>query len=73
MEAPLVGAALGALEPDAALARARDAARRRLPALRRGRPDRLATRLRDYLMRRGYGASVVARVVRECVGNPMVE
>ena len=43
-------------------------ARRRLPALRRGKAERVAARLRDYLLRRGYPASVVARVLRECVG-----
>jgi regulatory protein len=64
----LIDAALGALEPDDALARAREVAGRRLPALRRGRPERLATRLRDYLLRRGYPGAVVARVVRECAG-----
>jgi regulatory protein len=60
----LIDHALGALEAETTLARARDLARRRLPALRR-RPDRAATRLRDYLLRRGYAAAVVARVVRE--------
>jgi regulatory protein len=66
--APLIDAALGTLEPEEPLARAREAARRRLPALRRGRPERLAHRLRDYLLRRGYGVGVVARVVRESTG-----
>jgi len=65
---PLIAAALAALAPEAALERARAAARRRLPALRRLPPRRAAARLRDYLARRGYAASVVARVVRECVG-----
>ena len=64
--AALIDAALAALEPETALARAREMARRRLHALERGRPERLAMRLRDYLLRRGFGASVVARVVREC-------
>lgn len=45
--------------------RAVAAARRRLPALRRGRPDRLAARLRDYLLRRGYPASMTMSVVGE--------
>jgi len=71
--APLIDEALAALEPETSLDRAREAARRRLPALKRGRPERLATRLRDYLLRRGYGASVVARVVRECVESRVVE
>jgi regulatory protein len=66
----IIDAALAALETDDVLPRARDLARRRLPALRRGRPDRIAARLRDYLLRRGYAASVVARVVRELAGSP---
>jgi regulatory protein len=45
--------------------RALAAARRRLPALRRGRPERLAGRLRDYLLRRGYPAGVAMSVVSE--------
>jgi regulatory protein len=65
---PLIAAALGALGGDAALARAREVARRRLPALRRGRPDRVASRLRDYLQRRGFAMGVVVRVVREATG-----
>jgi regulatory protein len=65
----LIDAALGTLAPDEALARAREVARRRLPALRRGRPERMAARLRDHLLRRGYPAAVVARVVRECTGS----
>jgi regulatory protein len=43
--------------------RALEAGRRRLPALLRARPDRLAQRLGDYLVRRGYPAAVVRRVV----------
>lgn len=62
---PLIAAALGALGGDDALARAREVARRRLPALRRGRPDRVAPRLRDHLLRRGFTTSVIVRVVRE--------
>jgi regulatory protein len=65
---PLIAAALAALGTDDTLARARDAARRRLPALRRGRPDRVASRLRDYLLRRGFATGVIARVVRETTG-----
>jgi regulatory protein len=45
--------------------RAVAAARRRLPALRRGRPDRLGARLRDYLLRRGYPAAMTMSVVAE--------
>jgi len=37
-------------------------------ALRRGRPDRVAPRLRDHLLRRGFATSVVVRVVRETTG-----
>jgi len=44
--------------------RALEAARRRLPALLRVRPDRAATRLRDYLLRRGYPAGAVRAAVR---------
>lgn len=62
-------AALLTLAPEAALERARAAGRRRLPALRRGRPERMAPRLWDYLRRRGYPDSVVARVVRELTGG----
>jgi len=65
---PLISAALGALGGDDALARAREAARRRLPALGRGRPERVAPRLRDYLLRRGFSTSIVVRVVRETSG-----
>jgi regulatory protein len=64
----LIDAALGGLDSDAALGRARDLARRRLPALRRGRAERRASRLRDYLLRRGFSGSIVMRVVREVAG-----
>jgi regulatory protein len=65
---PVIAAALAVLGGDDALARAREVARRRLPALRRGRPDRVASRLRDYLQRRGFAMGVVVRVVREATG-----
>ena len=65
---PVIAAALTTLGGDDPLARARETARRRLPALRRGRPDRVAPRLRDYLLRRGFATSVVVRVVRETTG-----
>jgi regulatory protein len=65
---PLIASALDGLGGDDALARAREAARRRLPALRRGRPDRVAPRLRDYLLRRGFSTGVVVRIVRETTG-----
>ena len=41
-----------------------EAARRRLPALRRKNVERAPVRLRDYLLRRGYPADVVRRVLR---------
>ena len=44
--------------------RALEAARRRLPGLLRGRGERAATRLADYLLRRGYPAQAVRRAVR---------
>ena len=66
--AAVVAAALSALGSDDVLARARETARRRLPALRRGRADRVAPRLRDYLLRRGFSTGVVVRVVRETTG-----
>lgn len=48
--------------------RALDAARRRLPALRRKNAERAPVRLRDYLLRRGYPADVVRRVLRRVLG-----
>jgi regulatory protein len=66
--APVIAGALESLSDDDTLARARETARRRLPALRRGRPDRIASRLRDYLLRRGFSTSTVVRVVRETTG-----
>jgi regulatory protein len=60
--------ALAAVDPDEPLARAREAARRRLPTLRRARPERAAARLRDYLLRRGFSGALVSRVVREVTG-----
>ena len=44
--------------------RALEAARRRLPALTRKNAERAPVRLRDYLLRRGYPADVVGRVLR---------
>ena len=61
----LIDAALAGPASDEALERARAIARRRLPALQRTRPERAAARLSDHLLRRGYPAPVVARVVRE--------
>jgi regulatory protein len=66
--AALIKAALAALDPDGEVERARAAARRRLPALRGVRGDRAASRLHAHLLRRGFDAGVVARVVREVLG-----
>jgi len=63
----LVDAALAA-QGDDELERARAVARRRLPALQRADRARAAARLRDHLVRRGYSAAIVSRVVRESVG-----
>ena len=65
---PIISEALSTLGGDDALSRARETARRRLPALRRGRADRVAPRLRDYLLRRGFSTSTVVRIVREITG-----
>jgi len=67
----LIEVALAETGDDGTLERARAVARRRLPVLQRGDRTRTAARLRDHLLRRGYAASVVARVVRECVGLPV--
>ena len=48
--------------------RALEAARRRLPALRRQNAERAAARLRGYLLRRGYPADVVRRVLHRVLG-----
>ncbi|HEY3067334.1 MAG TPA: regulatory protein RecX [Methylomirabilota bacterium] len=64
---PAIERALASLVADTALDQARAVARRRLPALRRAAPERAAARLRDHLLRRGYAAPVVARVVRETI------
>ena len=64
----LADAALGALDPADALERARAVAARRRSALRGDDAIRAAARLRDHLLRRGYPAGVVARVVRETLG-----
>ena len=64
----VIDAALGDVDAESSLTRAREVARRRLPALHRGRPERVASRLRDYLLRRGFTGSIVMRVVRECAG-----
>jgi len=63
----LVDAALAA-QGDDEVERARAVARRRLPALQRADRTRAAARLRDHLVRRGYSAAIVSRVVRESFG-----
>jgi regulatory protein len=45
-----------------------EAGRRRLPALLRTARERAAPRLRDYLLRRGYPASIVMRTVAALTG-----
>jgi len=63
-----VDQALAAIETEAAVERARAVARRRLAALRSAPPERRAGRLRDHLLRRGYPAPIVARILREMLG-----
>jgi regulatory protein len=54
--------------------RALEAARRRLPALLRGRQaGRAAARLADYLLRRGYPASAVRHAVSTLLANRGVD
>ncbi len=65
VDSAVIDAAVGALAPDATLTRALALARRRLPVIARGRPERVAKRLRDYLLRRGYAPGVVVHVVRQ--------
>jgi regulatory protein len=64
----VIAAALAGLDSGEALERARAAAARRLSALGGGDPRRVAGRLRDHLLRRGYPAGLVVRVVREIFG-----
>ena len=66
----LIDAALGGLDRGGQLDEARRLAHRRLPALRRTAPEKAATRLRDYLLRRGFPGGVVAQVVRESLRLP---
>ena len=68
VETVVIDAALAALDSGGTLERARAAAARRLFALGGGDPRRVAGRLRDYLLRRGYPAGLVVRVVREALG-----
>jgi regulatory protein len=53
--------------------RALDAARRRLAQLRKGPADRTASRLRDHLLRRGYPAGLVQKVVKRLVPGVEIE
>lgn len=70
LAAPAVDAAfMEASELDRAL----DAGRRRLPALQRAAPDRVPGRLAGYLLRRGYPAPLVRRVVRRLIGAELGE
>lgn len=49
--------------------RAIEAARRRLPALGRGRAARAPARLADYLLRRGYPAAAVRQAIRTVLAD----
>jgi regulatory protein len=69
----LIDAALTGVRDDGELERARTVALRRLQTLQRADRARVAARLRDHLLRRGYPASIVTRVVRECVGLRLEE
>jgi regulatory protein len=63
--ATLVDAALAALDRNSQLDEARRLVRRRLPSLTRAAPEKAASRLRDYLLRRGFAGGVVSEIVRE--------
>jgi regulatory protein len=71
---PLVDEALGQVlaEPDEE-ARARAWAARRAPLLHRLAPESAARRLTGYLLRRGFPAEVVRRVVRDACGVPLAD
>jgi len=68
VENAVIDAALAGLDSGEALERARAAAARRLSALGGGDARRVAGRLRDHLLRRGYPAALVVRVVRDIFG-----
>lgn len=70
---PLIDTALAVLDREAALEQARAVARRRLPAFKRISADKAGMRLRDHLLRRGYSAAVVSRVLRESLGRAIEE
>ena len=65
VEARVIDTAVAELDVSDTLGRARALAARRFAALGGGDRRRLASRLYDYLLRRGYAAGLVARVVRE--------
>ena len=69
LAAPAIEAAFEGSEESRAL----EAARRRLPALRRAAPDRAPARLAGYLLRRGYPPSLVRRIVKRLVGADLGE
>lgn len=69
VEPAVIEAALARWPAAGTLEQARSLARRRLRALVRGRPERLAPRLRDILLRRGFGHELAERVVRELLGE----
>ena len=71
--APIIEAALAAVDRGGQVDEARRLARRRLPALTRRAPDKAAARLRDHLLRRGFPGGVVAQVVREALRLPRDE
>jgi regulatory protein len=53
--------------------RARAAAARRLPQLRRAAPDQAVRRLSAYLLRRGFPGEIVRRVVRDACRVEILE
>jgi regulatory protein len=66
---PLVDAAVReAFAADDEETRAREAAARRLPLLRRATPERAGRRLQAWLLRRGFPGDIVRRVVRDACG-----
>lgn len=70
VDAPLIEAALAAVDRHDQLEEARRLAQRRLPALTRAAPLKAGARLRDHLLRRGFPRGVVAQVVRESLRLP---
>ena len=63
----LIEAAVAMLPSERQIEEASRQAQRRYPALVRTAPARAAVRLRDYLLRRGFGAAIVQAVLRETV------